>query len=380
MTDGAPSASSIAVGVNLLWCVPGRVGGSEEYLVRQLLGLTEGDSGFAPTLYCLDSFVDAHPDLVARVAVETASIDGTNRARRVAAEHTWLARRTGDVALVHHGGGTVPARPVQPVLLTIHDLQWLTYPDYVAPVKRRYLRWAVPRSVGRAAAVAVPTEYVRTSVIDAFGADPDRVVVVPHGVEADLGTHVADDAELRARYALGERPYVVYPAITHPHKGHRFLLDVLATRWRDDDVTMVLLGGRGAGDEAVASAVTDLGLDDRVVRPGRVPAADRDGLLIGAEALVFPSEYEGFGAPVIEAMTLGTPVIASDRAALPEVVGDAGLVLPLDLDAWSGALATVRAERSRLVAAGHARAQAYTAARSGTALAAAYRRALDVAR
>ncbi|MEO1059672.1 MAG: glycosyltransferase family 1 protein [Actinomycetota bacterium] len=373
------TSAATPVAVNLLWCVPGRVGGSEEYLVRQLLGLADSACEFAATLFCLDSFVDAHPDLVARVAVETAPIDGTNRARRVAAEHTWLARRTGAAALVHHGGGTVPARPDRPVVLTIHDLQWLTYPEYVAPVKRRYLRWTVPRSVHRAAVVAVPTEYVRASVVDAFGADPDRVVVVPHGVEADLGAGVADDAELRHRYALGDRPYVVYPAITHPHKGHRFLLDLLATHWRTD-VSLVLLGGAGAADNAVAAAVTELGLEDRVVRPGRVSAADRDGLIMGAEALVFPSEYEGFGAPVIEAMTLGTPVIASDRAALPEVVGDAGLVLPLDLDAWSGALDTVRGERSQLIAAGYERVEAYTAARSGAALAAAYRLAVGVTR
>ena len=79
------------------------------------------------------------------------------------------------------------------------------------------------------------------------------------------------------------------------------------------------------------------------MRPGRVPAADRDGLIALAEALVFPSEYEGFGAPVLEAMALGTPVICSDRAALPEVAGDAAVVLPPTVDAWADALATVAA-------------------------------------
>ena len=95
-----------------------------------------------------------------------------------------------------------------------------------------------------------------------------------------------------------------------------------------------------------------------------------------ATALVFPSEYEGFGAPVLEAMALGTPVIASDRTALPEVVGDAGLVLPLELDAWAGALAEVDLRRSELVAAGAERAAAFTAASSAGDLLGAYRRAL----
>jgi alpha-1,3-rhamnosyl/mannosyltransferase len=104
-----------------------------------------------------------------------------------------------------------------------------------------------------------------------------------------------------------------------------------------------------------------------------VPAADRDGLLAAAEALVFPSEYEGFGAPVIEAMGLGTPVICSDRAALPEVAGAAALVRPLQLEAWAGALDEVRARRAELVAAGRERATRFTTAASGAALADAYR-------
>ena len=109
------------------------------------------------------------------------------------------------------------------------------------------------------------------------------------------------------------------------------------------------------------------------VRPGRVPAADRDGLIALAEALVFPSEYEGFGAPVLEAMALGTPVVCSDRAALPEVTGDAGIVLPPTVEAWADAMAKVAATRDELVERGRQRAARYTVAASGRALAAAYR-------
>jgi glycosyltransferase involved in cell wall biosynthesis len=107
-----------------------------------------------------------------------------------------------------------------------------------------------------------------------------------------------------------------------------------------------------------------------------VPAADRDGLLRLATAMVFPSEYEGFGAPVIEAMALGTPVICSDRACLPEVAGDAAIVLPLDADAWAPALEHAVARRDELVAAGHARVAHFTTRTSAEALMVAYRRAL----
>ncbi len=171
---------------------------------------------------------------------------------------------------------------------------------------------------------------MRSVVVDRFAKDPERVVVVPHGVEPELGSAAPTPSDLRRDYGLGSGPVLVFPAITHPHKGHRFLLDVMARHWTDPDLRLVLLGGEGAAHAEVGRAITELGLERRVVRPGRVSNAHRDGLIAMAEALVFPSEYEGFGAPVVEAMALGTPVICSDQPALAEVVGDAGMVLPRD--------------------------------------------------
>ena len=374
MTERAEpsSPSSVDVSVNLLWCVPGDVGGSEQYLVRQLLGLASHPTPFVPTLYCLPSFVDAHPELASLYPMQAAPITGTSRPRRVLAEHTWLRRRTSDADLVHHGGGTTPTVGRTPILLTIHDLQYLTHPEYLTPTKRRYLERAIPRSVGRAAVVAVPTEYVRTTVIDAYGVDADRVRVVPHGVESTLGADAPSASDLRHDYGLGNGPMIVYPAITHPHKNHRFLLEVMARRWTDPDLRLVLLGGRGAAEAEVATDIVRLGLEDRVIRPGRVPDAHRDGLIAAADALVFPSQYEGFGAPAVEAMALGTPVICSDQPALAEVVGDAGLVLPLDVDVWADALDTVAARSDEMCSAGRTRARAFSIERSGAELAAAY--------
>jgi alpha-1,3-rhamnosyl/mannosyltransferase len=382
MTERAesPLASPVDVAVNLLWCVPGDVGGSEQYLVRQLLGLASHPTPFVPTLYCLASFVDAHPELASLYRMQPAAISGTSRPRRVLAEHTWLRRRTSDADLVHHGGGTTPAVGRTPIVLTIHDLQYLTHPEYLTPTKRRYLERAIPRSVRRAAVVAVPTEYVRSTVIDAYDVDADRVRVVPHGVESTLGADAPSASELRSDYGLGAGPMIVYPAITHPHKNHRFVLEVMARHWTDPDLRLVLLGGRGAAEDEVAADIVRLGLEHRVVRPGRVPDDHRDGLIAAADALLFPSQYEGFGAPAVEAMALGTPVICSDQPALAEVVGDAGLVLPLDVDAWADALDAVAARSDEMRAAGRERALAFTTERSGAELAAAYDLAVRVGR
>lgn len=372
--------SPLRVAVNLLWCVPGDVGGSEEYLVRQLLGLADQPAGFVPTLYCVPGFVDAHPDLARIYPVVTAGITGEHRPRRMLTEHTWLARRTRGADVVHHAGGTTPRTGDGPIVLTIHDLQYLTHPEYFTRTKLRYLRSSMPRSVRRASVVATPTEYVRGSVIDAFDVDPERVVVVPHGVEPSIGAGARSEFELRRDYGLGSGRVLVFPAITHPHKGHGFLLDVMATHWNDPDLRLVLLGGPGAADDDVSARIERLGLGNRVVRTGRVSAADRDGLLTLADALVFPSEYEGFGAPVVEAMALGTPVVTSEQAAIAEVVADAGLVLPRDPAAWAGALDHVDANRREMISAGRRRAAMYTAARSGAGLAAAYRLAVELPR
>lgn len=376
-TDTA-AAPTIDVAVNLLWCLPGEVGGSEQYLVRQLIGLSAATQRFVPTLFCLASFAEAHPELSAMWPMVAADISGSRRPRRIMAEHTWLRRRTADFDVVHHGGGTAPLVGRRPIVLTIHDLQYLTHPEYLTANKRRYLERAIPHSVRRAAVVAVPTEYVRSTVIDAYGTDPDRVVVVPHGVEPSLGADAPSETDLRAAYGLGDRRFVVYPAMTHPHKNHRFLLELLARHWTDPDLCLVLPGGRGSAEDEVAADVERLGLRERVIRPGRVTDADRDGLIAHADALVFPSEYEGFGAPAVEAMELGAPVVCSDQPALADVVGDAGIVLPLELDAWADALDVVAARSDEMRSAGRRRAQCFTTERSGAALAAAYELAVEV--
>ena len=185
--------------------------------------------------------------------------------------------------------------------------------------------------------VAVPSDYVRTTVMEAYGAEPSKVSVVPHGFEADLLTDCTPEADLRHRYRLGDGPVLVYPAVTNHHKNHRFLIDLLASTWRDPDLRLVLTGGSGTAEDTVQSAT-----DPRIRRLGRVPAADRNGLLKMAEAMVFPSLYEGFGAPLIEAMALGCPVVASDSTCIPAILDGAGLVLPLTTEAWADALDRVR--------------------------------------
>jgi alpha-1,3-rhamnosyl/mannosyltransferase len=365
--------------MNLLWCVPG-VGGSEEYLVRQLLGLAEIEHEYDVEVFAPLGFSQRQPRIASLYKVHEAPNDCSRRAVRIWLEHTWLAKKTRGYSLVHHGGGTLPRRGNKTTVLTIHDIQWIDYPHYVAPVKLRYLQRVVPSSVRRASRITAPSRFVADSLTQAFGTATKKIGIVRHGLESDISAAATDESTLRAKFSLGDGPVLVFPAITHPHKNHLFLLQLLVNAggaWADPSLRIVFAGSEGSHHEDVVAFVAKHDLSSRVVMPGRVSHEDRNGLLKMADAMVFPSEYEGFGAPVIEAMLMGAPVICSDRASLPGVVGDAGLVLPLTTDAWAPALDTVRARRTELVALGHSRSQLFTAALSATDLVEQYRIALD---
>lgn len=363
------------VAVNLTWLTPGRVGGSEEYLTRQLLGLDPAE--FRVDLFAERAFGAAHPELVTRFGFRPMPVAGT-RAGRIALEHSWLPVRARGADVIHHGGGTVPLAVDRlsrsATVLTVHDLQYLRHPDYFSAGRRRYLAAMVPRSVRRADVVTVPSAFVRDHLCATFDVRADRVVVVPHGVpgvEMPTPDHVA---AVRQKYHVADRPYVVYPAITHPHKGHVLLVRMLDDL--PDETALVLIGGTGSAEAALATAVAASRQRERVVRPGRVPHADRDALIAGADALLFPSEFEGFGAPVIEAMALDTPVVCSSAEALVEVVGDAGVVVGEPTGAaWAAAVGEARRTGSELVARGRRRREDFTVEASGTAVSEAYRMA-----
>ncbi len=372
--------SKPSVAINMLWCVPGQVGGSEEYFVRQLLGLHEINAPFDVMVFAPRGFSVAHPDVAQNVRVVEVGNNCSNRELRVSLENTWLASKTRNFDLVHHGGGTLPSRGNASTLLTIHDVQYLSYPQYFNTMKLRYLRNRVPSSVRRATCIATPTNYVRQSLDAAFGNVESRSFVVRHGIEPNIGVNATDEGELRSRFHLGDARILIFPAMTHPHKNHEFVLRMLAGPWRDYNLKLVMAGGHGLADTHVNQMIVELGLGDRAIRIGRVGANDRDGLIRLAEALVFPSMYEGFGAPVVEAMALGAPVIASDCASLPEVVGDAGLVLPLEESAWADALNEVGRRRAELIARGQTRSAQFTSAKSAEDLCIAYDAALTLSR
>ena len=370
--------STTRIGINLLWCVPG-VGGSEEYLVRQLLGLVDNTHDYVVDVFAPKGFATRQPRLVSHFNIVEAPSSCTRRAIRIALEHTWLTWRTRRHNVVHHGGGTIPRWGNSTTVLTVHDVQWTTYPEYVAPVKLKYLRRVVPSSLKRAMRIVVPTHFVASTLMENFGVSSEKISVVRHGVESDVLTQRTEEAVLRDRWNVGSGPVWAFPAITHPHKNHLFVLELMTATtgpWADPTAHLVCAGSAGSSDAVVKQFIAQHGLENRVVMPGRISEADRNGLLAMSEAMVFPSQYEGFGAPLIEAMHLGTAILASNCASIPEVVGDAGVVVPLERDAWIEGLHHLRTQRDDLIQRGRQRAAYFTTALSGADLLLAYRTAL----
>lgn len=377
------------IGINLLWMVPGVVGGSETYTVRLLSGLAERSSELHYILFALPQFTSAYPELARTFETVQGPMRGRSKPTRVlAGEHAWLALQTRrrDINLIHHAGGVVPLiRPSRPVL-TIHDLQYVFYPEYFTRPKLFYLTSMMPRSAENARLILTPSEFTRRTVIERLNIDPSIVVVVPHGIAPHEGKEPSRD--VRARYELHD-PYFLYPAATYPHKNHLMLADAFSRVVKEHPhVKLVLTGAKGSSEWGTAHSMESRlaeelkvrKIEDSVRHLGYVPTADLDGLYHEACALVFPSRFEGFGAPVLEAMTRGVPVIAANTSALPEVVQNAGLLAsPDDPEEWATWMTKMLEDEElsqRFAKAGIERARDFTWSNSADILEDAYRHGL----
>jgi len=295
-----------------------------------------------------------------------------------------LRRSRPDVC--HFTNALAPLRPAVPYAMTIHDV-WPILHARGHPLGRRaWWRVAVPRLAGLAGAVLTPSEASRGDVLRTLPVEPERVHVVP-GAPAPGLARVRDEAQLaavRERYRLPPA-FVVHVGALEPRKNLPRLIAAMRRVRRLGDVhRLVLVGPRGW--RAPRSLVAEI---ERARRAGEVhvcgyvPARDLAAILTLATALAYPSLYEGFGLPPLEAMACGTPVVAGDRGAVREVCGDAALLVdPDDEAALASALAAVLSEprlREELARRGRERAASFSWARSAELTLAAYAAALETA-
>jgi glycosyltransferase involved in cell wall biosynthesis len=233
-------------------------------------------------------------------------------------------------------------------VVTVHDLSYERLPDVMGLRDRLLFRTQVPRSARRAGRVLTGSELTKRDLIERYAVAEERIVVTPYGVDPFYGP----DGPRRDGH------YVLFVGAIQPRKDPVGAIEALALL--NSDLRLVLVGPEKSGGQEVRSAIQRLGVGDRVELAGHVERDELAALYRGAACLVFPSRYEGFGLPVVEAMASGTPVVAARAGAVPEVAGDAAvLVEPGDPVALAGGIERALADRERLVAAGLERAKRY---------------------
>lgn len=355
------------VALNLLWLRPGIVGGTESYATR-LMSALAAHSDVRLETFALAEAASVHRSALALTNLHKAPELPDHPALRIASERTWLARelRSLRADVVHHLGGTVPVGSPGPVVCTIHDLQPLDDPGNFSAVKRRWLARALPDAVRRSAVITAPSKWVAGQISERLDIDPSRVITVSAYADG-RSVHTQGQPDI-------EHPYVLFPAMTLAHKNHAFLFRAFAEATKKrPNLRLVCVGAVGRDDREIREVAADT--SSAIELRGHVSRDEFDELLLGAEAVVFPSLYEGFGLPIIEAQLSGVPIIASNRTALPEVAGEGALLIdPEDMDAWSAALASPLSEEERdaLIACGHLNAKRYTPARMAEAQMKAY--------
>lgn len=259
-------------------------------------------------------------------ADETVIVPGANSSVLWPLSLGWAVRRARpDVLLIPEQ--YLPVAPqLPPVIAVIHDLHFLNYPGNYGRLARLKLAMATRYVVAAASRIVVDSESVRAEVLDQFPKLDGRVSVVSPACDHQLFRPRDGNEVLGALRRLGvSRPYVVCLGALAHNKNLGAVLEMVA---RLPELALAIVGPDKGAEVGLRAQATRLGLGPRISFLGYVGDLDKALLLNGAELLVFPSEHEGFGLPVLEAMACGTPVVTSDRGCLPEIVGDGGIVVP----------------------------------------------------
>jgi glycosyltransferase involved in cell wall biosynthesis len=334
------------VGISLLTLAPGDLGGSETYARALVRALATGGA-LDYTVFVPNHAADAASGLP-RVAVQT--LPGARRgprripATRLSAAASRAVRKALTGVDVVHYPLTVPIPSSRaPTVVTLQDLQHLDLPEHFSGARRRFRSRAYDAAAQRADAVVVTSVFVRAGAIEHLGLDEERVHVIPLGVDHALFTPGDETREA----------FLLYPARPWPHKNHRRLLEAFGLlRAELPELRLVLSGG---GLDALGP------LPEGVERVGAVPVEELASLYRTAACLVFPSLYEGFGLPPLEAMASGCPVAAASTGAIPEVCGDAAVYFDaMDPQAIANGVREALALADELRELGIARAARFT--------------------
>ncbi len=375
---GCPTAGHIALNAHLLSPEAGyRNAGVSQYIHALLRTLPAASAGLHLTAYVSRAVADPFPGW----QVRRSRLPGSRPPLRIfweqAAQPAALWR--SGIDLLHAPVNVGPLVRPCPLVVTVHDLSFCLYPETFRPAQRRYqqalTRWTA-RHAERVIAVSAST---KADLVRLFGVPAERVVVVPNGVDDSFRPLPAATVEaFRRRQGLPER-FLLCVATIEPRKNIPRLLEALARV--PEAPPLVICGGQGWYYDTVEATIERLGLRDRVRLAGFIPQAELPLWYNAATWFVYPSLYEGFGLPALQALACGTPAIVSRASSLPEVVGDAALLVdPFAVEAIAAALARALHEpdlAATLRQAGPARAGGFPWSRTARETVAVYQTVLN---
>lgn len=286
--------------------------------------------------------------------------------------------------LTHFFNYIIPPHVGGKTVVTVHDMVYRAFPETVRGRTKTMLDMGLVPSMRRADAIVTDSEFSRSEIVKYYPQFAGKIRVVPCGVDLQRFHPVEDAAaiaQVRETYGIGER-YFLYLGTLEPRKNLERLIEAYAAyaKSMDDPAQLVLAGGKGWLYDGIFARVQALGLEDRVIFTQYIASEDMCALMSGALAFTFPSLYEGFGMPPLEAMACGTPVLVSDAASLPEVTGDSAVIVRAeDTDSITQGLVRLATDadlRRRLSQEGLARAKTFTWERSAGMLYDIYREVL----
>ena len=376
---------SMHVGLNLIFLVPGETGGMEVAARESIPALLAA----APPGMRFTAFVNREAaaagggpwgELLPAVAVP---VNARNRVQWVLGEQTLLpalAARAG-IELMHSMASTAPLWGRFRRVVTVHDLIYARFPEAHAGIRDKGMRLLVPGAVRRSHRVIADSNSTRDDLVQLLGVDPTRIDVVPLGLGTLQREQPLPERDLRARLQLGERSVVLSLSAKRPHKNLLALIGALARIAPEMRPVLVLPGYPTAHEAELRAHAAALGIADDVRFSAWLSSAELEGLWAIARAFVFPSLYEGFGLPVLEAMARNVPVACSNASSLPEVAGDAAVLFdPHDEAAIASAIARLLVDetlRARLQARGLARVRRFTWDRTAQLTLESYARAMQ---
>lgn len=344
------------IGIYTLFLTPGQIGGIETYVRNLVTVLGQIDQVNQYTLFVGEHNRDLFRDLafpnLKQVTLSFNPARNPLSIRLLARLKVIPSPVLKELAaypldVLHYPGTTIDQLEIEtPCILTVHDIQHEYFPEFFSHKELTRRRRTYKPSTQKAKHIITDTEFTKNSLVEKYGLPAQKISAIPFGVNSAFNSNISPTlvTQVRNNYRLPEQ-YLFFPANPWPHKNHRRLFEALTivrARYGHHNCHLVLSGVFPEEQARLQAVIAELGLSEAIHVLGYIPYAHLPGLYAAAAMLVFPSLFEGFGIPLLEAMACGCPIVSANTASLPEVAGNAAiLVNPYHVEALAEAIHTV---------------------------------------